>query len=185
MDRLVWSGGQWRAALVSGGIFGLVSGIFTIGRFSLVAWIVVMLVSGAAFGAWIVHSLPTDWPELADLTPGDRRAVVRAVDKGERIGDARLAPVVISYGRSRRPSEPLGSGRWDRWALWALAAVLAGRAIELTVEGWKATHIFVWALAAAAVPFAIYAPRIAERHAARIDRAVLLAQDMLPEASSG
>ena len=143
----MWAGGRVRTGAALGVPAGLSFGLINIATTGhaiegLVAGIYFALV----FGAVMAVIMWRQWPGARALAPDDRVAVVRAVHRGEAVGEERLAGAVLDYAavvtRTQEREERL---RWVLF-LFGLGALLV--AVTSTLSGSAREAVVDWLLVA-------------------------------------
>ncbi|MGB3352439.1 MAG: hypothetical protein WBB00_06665 [Mycobacterium sp.] len=156
VPAFVWRGGCVRRAVAVGGAMGIClgsmawldSGVPVVGA-------IVFVVVGAFSGVWTSRRMVRYWPAAEQLTGDERVQVVRAVRRGEPVGNERLAQPAVAYVRglhaaaaARRPwrlilGVVLGGASvaavWDAvFGSWgsAVASVLYLAALALELCWW-------------------------------------------------
>ncbi len=114
-ERL-WGGGRFGAAT-----FGLPFGILGGGSVWAISGSATQavaggLVSGVIHGSFLAVTRWHAWPRGGQLSSPDRVAVMRAVQRGERVPDPRLAPEVLAYAQVIACAAE--RGQRQRWMLW-------------------------------------------------------------------
>lgn len=123
-----------------------------------------------------------DWPGVDRLAPADRRAVVRAVRRGQPVGDPKLAPQVISLASHVLAQSERMAASWTRrwWAQLALLVLLGGGFVASLADGDPAPELWwrgaVVAFLATAIGLTPWSER---RRRAKADAARTQAQAML------
>jgi hypothetical protein len=134
------------------------------------------LIFAALFGTATAITEWRNWPGATSLARGDRVEVARAVRRGERVAEPRLASAVLGYGHAVRKSLKWGE-RWG-WLLWVFAAISLGFAVANTVSG-SLRHVVVWwALFVCFVGFMVWLPRKRARVLAQVSRAEARATEL-------
>lgn len=159
-------------------MLGACGGLF----FGVLAWLdsgmllagaVVFVVLGAASGGWIARRMVGYWPGSCELNGSQRKAVVAAARRGDRIGDKGLAPAVDEYRQALQAAAD--KGRPWRWVV--VAVLLVGIASTL----WDTTHGSLGNAVASVIYLVVvalelfYWPKRTEALLANADRAVVLA----------
>ena len=134
VPAVAWRGGSFQRALTIGVCAGVFFGLLALidSGIPLVA-LVVFVILGAFYGIWMARRTARYWPGAKELNGADRVTVVDTSRRGARIGEARLAPAVIDYGRGIHAAAE--KARPYRWLVWFLLAVAAGVAVWDTVFG--------------------------------------------------
>lgn len=112
----VWRGGAvFRAVIVglSVGVFFGALGWAESG--SIAALLAVGVLGPLVFGIPIARRMARLWPEAKKLIGADRAAVVRAVRRGQKIDEPRLAHAVIEYACALRQARD--DARRYRWVI--------------------------------------------------------------------
>ncbi|WP_308203711.1 hypothetical protein [Mycolicibacterium gadium] len=120
IPAVVWRGGFALRALTTGGVVGLCVGALAwLDSGFWISGVIVLVVVGTFYGAWMARRMARYWPGAKDLTGKERVAVATAVRRGEPIEDARLSQPVIDYSSGLHDAAE--KGRWLRWVLiWRL-----------------------------------------------------------------
>ncbi len=155
--RRVWGGGRLRSAIRIGAPAGAVFGAIRFAEYgSLGDAIFAALFFGVFFGATMALISRKAWPGQGNLRSTDRAAVVRAVRRGEDIGEARLAWAVIEYCVvSRRTRE---RDRRYHWVLWLFAGLTLVIAVSDTFAGSVRSALVEWGLVAFWTTFLFWLP---------------------------
>lgn len=114
MPAFVWRGGAVRrAAVVGSGVGACVGALAWLDSGVALAGLIVTVMVGTFYGAWMSRRMSHYWPGSANLTGAQRVSVVRAARLGRRVEDPRLADAVADYARGlRRAAEAAGPVRW-------------------------------------------------------------------------
>ncbi len=180
-ERL-WGGGRFGAAT-----FGLPFGILGGGSVWAISGSATQavaggLVSGVIHGSFLAVTRWHAWPRGGQLSSPDRVAVMRAVQRGERVPDPRLAPEVLAYAQVIACAAE--RGQRQRWMLWVFAAVTLAWAAGQTVTGLAARSAYFWALAAIFLGGVWRMPRILARRIGKAAEAARLAGEQMNGFSS-
>jgi hypothetical protein len=100
----------------------------------------------AFFGPTMAFIQRRRWPGSAELAADDRLAVERAVQRGEGIGDERLAGAVVALAEVVRTTEEREARQ--SWVLVLFAAGTLAYALAATFDGSTREVIVFWALTA-------------------------------------
>ncbi|BBZ16851.1 hypothetical protein [Mycolicibacterium gadium] len=170
IPAVVWRGGFALRALTTGGVVGLCVGVLAwLDSGFWISGVIVLVVVGTFYGAWMARRMARYWPGAKDLTGKERVAVAIAVRRGEPIEDARLSQPVIDYSSGLHDAAE--KGRWLRWLLVLVLVVALGTAVWDTVYGsWGSLIASAVYLAALAVEV-LWVPRWQERLLNNADRA--------------
>jgi hypothetical protein len=143
----VWRGGLgWRAVIIAV-VAAIVLGAFAFGDSgSALGAVVAGLVAGSVTGIIMARRTAKFWPGAADLAGADRVSVVRAVRRGQPIGEARLASAVIGYAAGLRAARAEARRFW--WVLWLFAAVSVAFAVADTMFGPTRVAVVSWLVVA-------------------------------------
>lgn len=184
MMSFVWSEGIWRGRLHAALWFGVPAGaLFGLIEFadsgSPARGVLGAIWFGLFFGAWMARWVWRSWRGAKDLPPGDRVAVVRAVRRGDGVGEPRLAPMVIDLADVVRQRE-------DRdhrfgWVLWLPAGVTLILALHDSLAGSTLSAAVWWAVVGYWAAFLAWLPRRRARTLARAERAESLARRTLAD----
>lgn len=118
----VWRGGPFLRAATLGLIAGVLLSALSFADSGLwLSSLIALVVLIPLYGILMARRMRRFWPGAKELTGADRVAVARAARRGEEIGDARLAPAVISYSDGFRAAYE--QARLHRWALWLIIVV--------------------------------------------------------------
>src|SRR5215475_10493830 len=174
MWECLWGGGRLRATVTFGLPFGLVIGGWMWAVLGSAAQAVgTGLASGVLFGSFMAVSRWHAWPRGGQLSSSDRVAVMRAVQRGERMPDPRLAPDVRAYAKViDRAAE---RSQRQHWVRWVLAALILAWAADETVTGSAARSAYFWALGAIFLGVVWRGPRILARRREKAAEAARLA----------
>jgi uncharacterized membrane protein len=122
----VWRFGLVVRALIAGAALGVVTGLLALfGSNSLLAFVIAFVVITMVYGGLTARRMNKLWPGAKALSPPDRVAVVRAARAGADVGDSRLAPAVIEYGRALKAAADRRLWRWLIAVLGVVALVTA------------------------------------------------------------
>ncbi len=174
----LWGGGRLRAIVALGLPFGLVLGGWMWAALGSAAQAVgTGLVSGVLYGSFMAVYRWHVWPRGGQLSSSDRVAVMRAVQRGERVLDPRLAPEVLGYAKVI--DHAAERSQRQRWALWVGAALPLAFAAGETVTGSAARSAYFWAFTAIFLGVLWRAPRILARRRGKAAEAARLAADQI------
>lgn len=128
-----WRGGSLQrgvtlgvgAGLGFGALAWLDSGLLFIGA-------IVAVILGVGAGVWMARQMSRYWPGASELSGAQRIAVVTATRRGDRIGDASLAPAVVDYGTGLHAAADKGKP----WR-WVIVFVLV---VAIAVALWDAFY---------------------------------------------
>ncbi|MGW7403003.1 hypothetical protein ACWGI9_04540 [Streptomyces sp. NPDC054833] len=73
------------------------------------------LVLAVFYGPMMARRTGRVWPGAEEPSRAERAAVVRSTRRGEDIGDAHLAPAVVTYADGLRQTRERGG--WGRWVV--------------------------------------------------------------------
>jgi hypothetical protein len=182
MQEWLWRGGPRRWAIA----MGFVCGLSTTG-------VLLLVVPGPAVGAvvgglvsWVLcGALMTavGWPgwrrgeHLSLLSPSDRVAVIRAVQKGEPVPGPRLAPSVLAFAKVAISAAEQEQRR--RWVFYLLPALMIAVAVGLTVAGSVRPAAYFWALTVFSLVSACLLPGRAERRLKNAGEAARIAGEQI------
>jgi hypothetical protein len=173
-----WGGGRLRAIVAFGLPFGLVvGGWMWAGLGSAAQAVGTGLVSGVLCGSFMAVNRWHVWPRGGQLSSSDRVAVMRAVQRGERVPDPRLAADVRAYAKVI--AHAAERSQRQRWALWVIAAVPLALAAGETVTGSAARSAYFWAFTAIFLGVLWRAPRILARRGEKAAEAARLAGEQM------
>jgi hypothetical protein len=134
VPAVVWRGGFFRRALIIGGSVGIALGALAwIDSGFLLSGVIVLVIIGVFYGIWMPRRMARYWPGAKQLSGDDRVTVVGTARRGERIGDARLAPAVIDYSSGLRAAAE--GARPLRWVLIFVLVVGVGTTVWDAVFG--------------------------------------------------
>ena len=163
LSEWLWTGGRLRTAVTFGIPFGLVIGSSALAYSGSVTQAVIdVLIAGPMFGGFMAVIWWRGWPRGGQLPPADRVAVLRAVQRGERVSDPRLIPEVLGYATvTLRAAD---RDQRQRWVLWLIAAGIAAWALVVTPTGSAAQLAYAWTLAVVSLGLVWWSPhRFARR----------------------
>lgn len=171
VPAFVWRGGFLSRALTIGVPVGLALGVLAwLDSGSLIVGALVLILVGTFYGIWMPRRMARYWPGASTLSGDDRVAVVRAVRRGQHLGDERLAQAVRDYRDGLHAAAE--KARQFRWLVLFLLLVAVGTAVWDAVFGsWGnaiASAIYLVALGAEL----FWWPRRQDRLLANADRAV-------------
>ncbi len=171
----------WRVWLFLVTVFGAFAGIRGgIDTGSLLFGVISGVVSGVLFASLMVFSVARrPLAAIRDLPGHDRAAVIRAVRRGEPVGDRRSAQALLAYANELRRQDEGFWGRSGRAVFTGFAVLGVIVVIGAVAEGDEATAVssgllgLGWAIAAAVWP------RWQEKTRSRMDAAVRSAELVL------
>ncbi len=171
----------WRVWLFLVTVFGAFTGIRGgIDTGSLLFGVISGVVSGVLFASLMVFSVARrPLAAIRDLPGHDRAAVIRAVRRGEPVGDRRSAQALLAYANELRRQDEGFWGRSGRAVFTGFAVLGVIVVIGAVAEGDEATAVssgllgLGWAIAAAVWP------RWQEKTRSRMDAAVRSAELVL------
>jgi hypothetical protein len=117
------------------------------------------------------------WPEGGRLRPADRATAVRAVFRGEDVGEDQLAPAVAELARFVMKSAE--RSRRQRWALWVIAGIAVVSAVNAGLSGPVLQAVVWWAYVGFWAWILLWLPGRQRRDEACAVRARLLALDRM------
>jgi len=177
----VWGGGRLQMALWLGlpasALFGLIE--FLSGWASPIGAVAWAIWFALLYGVLMTRRLRRDWRGAYDLPPRDRVAVLRAVRRGEDVGEPRLAPAVVDLADAFRRGRE--RDHRYRWALWLFAGVLLCLALHDSLAGSTRSAVLWGALACLWALLLALLPRRWVRTVARAERAESLARRTLSD----
>jgi hypothetical protein len=174
VSEWLWTGGRLRAAVTFGLPFGLVIGSSAwVFSGSVIQAVVDVLLGGAMFGGFMAVVMWRGWPRGEQLPPADRVAVLRAVQRGERVSDPRLIPEVLAYAKVMLRAAD--REQRQRWVLWVIAAGIVAWASVETVTGSAARLAYSWTLAVIVFGLVRRTPRRLARRRRDAAKAIRLA----------
>ncbi len=133
VPAFVWRGGFFRRAATIGPPVGIALGTLAwIDSGFLLTGVAAAIVLGVFYGIWMPRRMARYWPGAKDLIGRDRVAVVRAVRRGDSIGDPRLAQPVVDYSTGLRAAAQQG-----RPLRWVLVFVLVA---SVLITAWDAVY---------------------------------------------
>jgi hypothetical protein len=158
LSEWLWTGGRLRTAVTFGIPFGLVIGsevwVFS---GSVLQTVADVLLCGTMFGGFMAVRMWRGWPRGGQLPPADRVAVLRAIQRGERVSDPWLTPEVLAYAKVMLHAAD--RDQRQRWVLWVIAAGIAAWASVETVTGSPDQLAYAWTLAVIFFGLVWWSPR--------------------------
>jgi hypothetical protein len=134
VPAFVWRGGALRRAITLGTAIGVFLGALAwIDSGILLAGIIAVVITGVVYGILMYRRMARYWPGAKQLTGDERVKVVHTAQRGERIGDVRLAQAVIDYSRGFHDAAE--RGRFVRWFLIFILVIAVGTAVWDAVYG--------------------------------------------------
>ena len=138
VPAFVWRGGFLSRALTIGVPVGLALGVLAwLDSGSLIVGALVLILVGTFYGIWMPRRMARYWPGASTLGGDDRVAVVRAVRRGQHLGEERLAQAVRDYRDGLHAAAE--KARQFRWLVLFLLLVAVGTAVWDAVFGSWAT----------------------------------------------
>jgi hypothetical protein len=158
ISEWLWAGGRLRTAVTFGIPFGLVIGTEVwVFSGSVIQAVIDVPLAGAMSGGFMAVMMWRGWPRGGKLPPADRVAVLRAVQRGERVSDPRLVPEVLAYAKVMLRAAD--REQRQRWVLCVFAAGIAAWAAVVTVTGSAAQLAYAWTLAVIFFGLVWWSPR--------------------------
>jgi len=138
------------------------------------------VITGVLFGSLMARFLARSRPEaVRELPDEDRQTVVRTVQEGATVEDARLAPAIIAYANHRRREREQLSPGVER-IFCGLAALFFGYlAVTAGLDGRTAPTVWYAVLAVIVLVTVFVLPRQRERELQRADHAERSARALL------
>jgi hypothetical protein len=99
----------------------------------LLAGVLTVFITGLTYGIWMARRMARYWPGAKQLSGEDRVTVARTTRRGERIGDAQLAPAVIEYSEGMRAAAE--QAKPYRWVLPLVLVVSIATALWDSIFG--------------------------------------------------
>jgi hypothetical protein len=131
------------------------------------------------FSVAMTRWLQREWRRAEDLPPRDRVAVLRALRRGEDVGERRLARAVIDLADVIRQRQE--RDRRYRWVVWLFGGVMLCLALYDSLAGSTRSAVPWWALTGFWAVLLAWLPRRSASALARAERAESLARRTLHE----
>jgi O-antigen/teichoic acid export membrane protein len=134
VPAFAWRGGALRRAVTLGIAIGIfLAAMAWIDSGMLLGAIIAFVVTGVLYGIVMHRRMKRYWPGAKELSGDDRVAVVRAVRRGERVGDARLTQAVTDYSHGLHAAAE--EARPFRWLVPLVLVVAVATAVYDAVFG--------------------------------------------------
>lgn len=173
----VWRGNGFFRAVVVGLAVGILFGALGWAESgSIAALLAVGLLGPLVFGIPTARRMARLWPGAKKLIGADRAAVVRAVRRGQTIGEPQLAHAVIEYASGLRQAQD-GARRY-RWVIPLVALLSLILAVTDSFFGSTRSALVSWLWVAIVVTELLWWPRKQADLSSNAQRSEMLARQL-------